>query len=387
MEQELYELPEGWALHELHELCQVEIGRTPPRSKPYLFKGDIPWATIADLRDESITETKEKLTAEAVKKHQHKLVKNGTLLMSFKLTLGKLAFAGCDLFTNEAIAALSIKEPQELYGRYLFYVLQFIDLEGDVDNAVKGKTLNKKKLAVLKIPLPPLDALFTRIDTATTRLQETLELTKALFASALDEMFSPERRQDESVPLNQAAIVARGKSKHRPRNDKSLFGGDYPFIQTGDVRNAKKYITTHSSTYNERGLAQSKLWTRGTICLTIAANIGDVAILGMDSCFPDSVVGITSESESNEYIYYFLMTLQRHLDSKANAAAQKNINLRILSEIEIPLPSVEEQNHIVTHLDALSERTRALEAATEEKLNDLTALKASLLDAAFKGQL
>ena len=129
------------------------------------------------------------------------------------------------------------------------------------------------------------------------------------------------------------------------------------------------------------------MWTKGTICLTIAANIGEVAILGIDACFPDSVVGIASDSESNEYIYYFLTTLQRHLDSKATMAAQKNINLRVLSEIEIQLPSLDEQNRIVTHLDALSERTRALEATTEEKLSDLTTLKASLLDAAFKGQL
>jgi type I restriction enzyme S subunit len=151
--------------------------------------------------------------------------------------------------------------------------------------------------------------------------------------------------------------------------------------------NAEKYITTYSTTYNKKGLAQSKLWPEGTICLTIAANIGEVAILGMDACFPDSVVGISSDSESNEYIYYFLTTLQRHLDSKATMAAQKNINLRVLSDIEIPLPNLKEQKSIVAHLDALSEHTRALEAATQEKLNHLTALKASLLDAAFKGQL
>ena len=94
----------------------------------------------------------------------------------------------------------------------------------------------------------------------------------------------------------------------------------------------------------------------------------------------------TSDSESNEYIYYFLTTLQRHLDSKATMAAQKNINLRVLSDIEIPLPDLNEQNRIVTHLDDLSERTRSLETATQEKLNDLTSFKASLLDAAFKGQ-
>ncbi len=201
----------------------------------------------------------------------------------------------------------------------------------------------------------------------------------------------PRYRESGFVPrhslCNQIATVARGKSKHRPRNDKSLFGGDFPFIQTGDVRNADQYITAYSTTYNAKGLAQSKLWPVGTICLTIAANIGEVAILGIDACFPDSVVGISSDSESNEYIYYYLTTLQQHLDSKANMAAQKNINLRVLSEITIPLPSLGEQKRIVIHLNSLFERTRTLEAATQEKLNDLAILKSSLLDAAFKGQL
>ncbi|MCV5179189.1 restriction endonuclease subunit S, partial [Escherichia coli] len=128
--------------------------------------------------------------------------------------------------------------------------------------------------------------------------------------------------------------------KHRPRNDKSLFGGEYPFIQTGDVRNAQKYIKNYSATYNEKGLQQSKLWPKDTICLTIAANIGDVAILGMRACFPDSVVGISSSELETDYLYYFLTTLQQQLDSKANAAAQKNINLKILSEIKIPVPSL-----------------------------------------------
>jgi type I restriction enzyme S subunit len=191
----------------------------------------------------------------------------------------------------------------------------------------------------------------------------------------------------ENIPLSEVAEVGRGKSKHRPRNEKSLFGGKYPFVQTGDVRAAKKYIAASTSNYSEKGLAQSKLWPVGTVCITIAANIGDVAILGIDACFPDSVVGISSAENSNEFIYYFLITLQRQLDLQANSAAQKNINLKVLSGIQIPLPPLPEQAKIVSQLDALSERTQALAATTTRQLNQLTALKASLLDAAFRGQL
>ena len=94
----------------------------------------------------------------------------------------------------------------------------------------------------------------------------------------------------EFVTLDQLGDVSRDKSKHRPRNDPALFGGIYPFIQTADVKAANFYVTEYNETYNNRGLDQSKLWSAGTLCITIAANIADTAILGIDACFPDSVM-------------------------------------------------------------------------------------------------
>ena len=99
----------------------------------------------------------------------------------------------------------------------------------------------------------------------------------------------------EKVTLDKLGTISRGKSKHRPRNDPSLFGGEYPFIQTSDIKNATFYITDYTDTYNEKGLSQSKLWEPDTLCITIAANIADTAILGIKACFPDSVMG---------FIYY-----------------------------------------------------------------------------------
>ncbi len=95
---------------------------------------------------------------------------------------------------------------------------------------------------------------------------------------------------NKEFKLNELGKVNRGKSKHRPRNDPILYGGKYPFIQTGDVKHSPFYVTTHSVTYNEKGLAQSKLWPKGTLCITIAANIAETAILSYPACFPDSIV-------------------------------------------------------------------------------------------------
>jgi len=100
-----------------------------------------------------------------------------------------------------------------------------------------------------------------------------------------------------------ALDFGRGKSKHRPRNDERLYGGDIPFIQTGDIRNASHIITQYSQTYSEVGLKQSKLWPRGTLCITIAANIAETSILGFDACFPDSVIGFVADPKKTSAGY------------------------------------------------------------------------------------
>jgi type I restriction enzyme S subunit len=85
--------------------------------------------------------------------------------------------------------------------------------------------------------------------------------------------------------LDALGTVERGRSRHRPRNDPSLYGGAYPFFQTGDVKAAEFRLADYSQTYNEGGLAQSRLWQPGTLCITIAANIAESAILGIPGCF------------------------------------------------------------------------------------------------------
>ena len=158
----------------------------------------------------------------------------------------------------------------------------------------------------------------------------------------------------EYVTLDKLGTISRGRSKHRPRNDKSLFGGKYPFVQTADVKNAELYLTEYTDTYNENGLAQSKLWPKGTLCITIAANIADTAILGMDACFPDSVMGfIPYEGISNvKFVKYAFDLLQRDCKQISQGTAQDNLSWKKLSTIEFPAPPIDIQNRIVTVLSA-----------------------------------
>ena len=158
----------------------------------------------------------------------------------------------------------------------------------------------------------------------------------------------------EYVTLDKLGSVSRGKSKHRPRNDKALFGGKYPFVQTADVKAAGLYLTQYTETYNDRGLAQSKLWKAGTLCITIAANIADTAILGIDACFPDSVMGfIPYEGVSNvKFVKYAFDILQRNCQKISQGTAQDNLSWKKLSTIKFPAPSIEIQDKIVELLSA-----------------------------------
>ena len=145
----------------------------------------------------------------------------------------------------------------------------------------------------------------------------------------------------------------RGKSKHRPRNDSALFNPPkYPLIQTGEVSRAKGVVREVHSYYSDIGLAQSRMWPKGTLCITIAANIAESAILGFDCCFPDSVVGfIPADAMGNvEYFLLFVEIAKTDLMAFAPATAQKNINLEILSSLLIPLPPLKELTRIVARV-------------------------------------
>lgn len=188
--------------------------------------------------------------------------------------------------------------------------------------------------------------------------------------------------------LDELGTVSRGRSRHRPRNDKSLFGGKYPFVQTADVKAANLYLTDYTETYNEKGLEQSKLWKAGTLCITIAANIADTAILGIDACFPDSVMGfIPFDGVSNvKFIKYAFDLLQRDFKQISQGTAQDNLSWQKLETIKFPAPDIEVQNKIVEILgsyDDLIENSRKQIKLLEEAAQRL--YKEWFVDLRFPG--
>ncbi|OZB43878.1 MAG: hypothetical protein B7X46_11245 [Thiomonas sp. 15-66-11] len=189
--------------------------------------------------------------------------------------------------------------------------------------------------------------------------------------------------------MPQLGELNRGKSKHRPRDDERLYGGPYPFIQTGDVRKSGGSIKTHSQTYSEFGLQQSRLWPAGTLCITIAANIAETGVLKFAACFPDSVVGFLMEANeiTTRYVEYFIRTAREKLERFAPATAQKNINLEVLETVCVPLPPMPEQHRIVAEVDRCLSVLRETEAQVDANLQRAERMRQSLLANVFSGRM
>ncbi len=172
--------------------------------------------------------------------------------------------------------------------------------------------------------------------------------------------------------LDELGSVSRGRSRHRPRDAAHLYGGPHPFIQTGDVKHAGLYITGFSQTYTEAGLQQSKLWPAGTLCITIAANIADTAILGIDACFPDSVIGFIADSTQSDarfVKYLFDATIKVRAKQFSQGATQDNLSQEKLLSLDFDVPPVAEQTRIADILstyDNLIENNRRRMTLLEE---------------------
>jgi type I restriction enzyme, S subunit len=243
-----------------------------------------------------------------------------------------------NLVTREYLAAY-LRSPS-----FLKWVNQQID-------GAKMPRVSMKVFWDYEVELPPIKeqqritAILDKVESLRRKRQESICLADDFLRAAFVDMFGDPVTNPRGWPVQRLASIGaldRGVSKHRPRNEPSLLGGNYPLIQTGDVANCDGYIRSFTSTYSEKGLKQSKLWPAGTLCITIAANIAKTGILNFPACFPDSVVGFSAvDRPTVEYVRFWLSFLQRALEASAPASAQKNINLAILRELQIPVPPKE----------------------------------------------
>lgn len=154
--------------------------------------------------------------------------------------------------------------------------------------------------------------------------------------------------------LDELGTVERGRSRHRPRNDPALYGGPHPFVQTGDIKAAGLRLLNYTQTYSEAGLAQSRIWPAGTLCITIAANICDTAILGIAACFPDSIVGFTPKPGVADAVFvkYALDHAKQRFAGISRGATQDNLSLEKMLSQRLPVPPFALQCRIASILGA-----------------------------------
>ncbi len=400
---ELYSLPDGWEWKKLDELTEVNIGKTPSRSKSEYFLGNKIWLSIRDLKSDYISDSNEKITDEAIKTSNMKVIPKGTLLMSFKLTLGKTAFADCDLYTNEAIASLPIKNENVIDKYFLKYSINVIDLEKEVDNAVKGKTLNKEKIKNLDIPLPPLeeqkrivvnlDILFAKIDKAIALHQKNIDEADILMASVLNDVFVELEEKYEKYRLEDlTSLITKGTTP--TTNGYKFKDSGINFLKIENIVNGEIDLSTIEMFISEEAHQSQKRSQLeiNDVLFSIAGTIGDTAIVKKEHLPMNTNQAIALirpiEKLNSEFLRRLLSSsISNETTNKQRGGAIKNVSLGDIKELELPLPPLQTQQKVVSYLDEISNIMEKIKQIQKEKMQSLKALKASILDKAFKGEL
>ncbi len=309
--------------------------------------------------------------------------------------LNKVALPAFDgVCTTEILPILPAED--DLDRTYLWAFLLtpgFVEWASSNVSGANLPRISPKLLAKYRILLPPLPeqkriaAILAKADRLRCLRRTARDLNDTYLQSVFLEMFGDPVSNPMGWPIVKLSSIGRldrGKSKNRPRNAPKLYGGPYPFVQTGDVANASGYVRAYKQTYSELGLEQSKLWPSGTLCITIAANIAKTAIMTFGACFPDSVVGFVPNEKTNvEFVQQWFAFIQGILEETAPESAQKNINLRILRNLDIPLPPLPLQGEFA-HITHKFERLRGQQREAERQAEHLFQ---TLLQRAFRGEL
>ncbi|MEI6690620.1 MAG: restriction endonuclease subunit S [bacterium] len=335
----------------------VTLGKIAEFINGYAFKPS-DWSNegLSIIRIQNLTDSNKPFNKTTKSVPDKYIVHKGDLLISWSATLGIFEWEKEeDALLNQHIFKVLL-DSTLVEKRYFMYVLQHtIAKMSQFTHGSTMKHIVRGDFLKHQIPLPDLDKqklIVELLDKANALRQKrnlSIHLLDQYLKSAYLEMFGNPMNNPKNWGLKKFGAIGkldRGMSKHRPRNAPELLGGDHPLIQTGDVSNSGIYIRTYKSTYSDIGLKQSKKWPKGTLCITIAANIAKTGILDFDACFPDSVVGFVPDlnQTNNLFIHFWISFLQEMLERNAPVSAQKNINLKILRELDVFIPPIESQN-------------------------------------------
>lgn len=310
------------------------------------------------------------------------------------------------VWVNNHIHVLRTKD--NIVDSYLVHSLNSVDYHEYINGSILNK-LTQSNMNRIKIPLPSiaeqqviadyLDKTCSQIDDIIAEAKASIDEYKELRQGVIFEAVT--KGLDKNVEMKDSGIewigetnkntvikkikytsnISRGLFNYRPRNAEFLYGGIHPFIQTGDVARANKYVTDYKQTLSDEGTKISKFFPKGTLTMTIAANVGDVSILGFDAYFPDSVLGITPfDKYSSEYLYYVFSAMKSEFVRVSISNAQLNLNIERVKELFVPIfEDSYSQKKIVDYLDEKCKQIDSLITEKESLINDLEAYKKSLI--------
>ena len=387
----------------LSELLDISMGRTPSRSESNYWGEGHKWVSIRDLNTKIITKTKEQITDLAIKEARCRLVPKGTLLFSFKLTIGKMAFAGCDLFTNEAIAAFPIKDKTRLNSEFLYYALLSAKFTGS-NQAAMGKTLNSKSLADLEIPLPPHDDqiriahLLGKVEGLIAQRKQHLQQLDDLLKSVFQEMFGDPVRNEKGWKIEPCEKVVFDISSG------TSYGGDErAFVGSDEVGVLKisavtkgTFDPTEFKVVNPAQITKTlRFVKRGDFLFSRANTIELVAaccIVQQDYVrlfLPDKLWVLTLNSQLvNSQFFNYLLKNERYRDVLRSLASgghdsMLNISMKKFMTLGIPCPLINLQDQFAL----IVEKVEGIRSRYQQSLTELETLYGALSQQAFKGEL
>jgi type I restriction enzyme, S subunit len=405
----LHALPDGWTFDRLKDVVLLRNEKTAVASEEedYLELEDLESGTGRILNRRNTLEVESGVT----------LFKKGDVLFGkLRPYLEKYYQAEFDGKCTGEILAF---KPERIESRFLFYCLGsrwFIERCNALAYGAKMPRVSwSTQLAQFNIPLPPpseqeligsyLDASCSTIDAAVSAKRRQLQTLDALTIATIQRAVTrglnslaelkpsgldwlPEVPSHWRIrQIKRRCNLLRGKFSHRPRNDPALYDGEYSFVQTGDITGAHKYIRTYSQTLNERGFSVSKMFPKGTLVMSIAANVGDVAILNFEACFPDSMVGLVPNHKTDlNFLYYLMREMKEVLWRSAVLTTQLNLNYVRIGTNFAPFPPKKEQEEIAAFLDAKIEGIRRTKAVLNQQIKTLIAYRKSLIHECVTGQ-
>ena len=352
----------------LGEVCEIRIGKTPNRSQTLYWGGDYPWLSISDMKGKILCTTKEKITQEAVQKEKMQIVSKGTVVMSFKLSIGKVGILAENMYTNEAIANFVVKNNKMLFNEYLYYALQGMNFDSLTDRAVMGKTLNKAKLNNLSIVYNEpfmqqqivlrLDGVNKLIESRKQQLSELSKLVKSRF----NEMFGDVILNDKEWKVckwNEILTIRNGKNQKNVEDN----NGQFPIYGSGGII----------------GYAKDWIVKKNSVIIGRKGNINKPILVRENFWNVDTAFGLepTLEKINSEYLFYFC---QLYNFEKLNKAVTiPSLTKSDLLDISIPLPPLSLQNEFADFVTQVDKSQLAIQKSLEE----LETLKKSLMQEYF----